>query len=144
MPDEGSPRSPLRYGEEITLGDVDAIVSFVSERIAQSARAPRGSDERQMARSIQFALKQLAGSLRHALPLVAAATPAEADDYTPLRTQIRSNWNTLRWLSAPWQIHDAYDHARWQDVKYWDVRHAAETESLLRAAIDRRDLGHRP
>ncbi|MGW7002513.1 hypothetical protein ACWGCW_06725 [Streptomyces sp. NPDC054933] len=129
----GSPESGRRlltYAEAITPSDVGGIDSFLTARIAQLARAERGSDERQVARSVKAALMHLVGVLQHALPLAGAAA-GDADMQSSLHLQIGMAWNTLWALVSPWQWHEEYDHERWRHVKYWDEEQEAEQRSLL-------------
>ncbi|WP_033254719.1 hypothetical protein [Kitasatospora phosalacinea] len=126
----------LVYAADITIGDVEAIDSFLTARTARPARAERGSDERQVARSVRAALIHVVGTLQHALPL-SRETVEDIDAQRYLRLQVQGAWNTLWALVSPWQSHDEYDHERWRHVKYWDAEQEAEGKSLLAHALDR-------
>ncbi|MDX3244778.1 hypothetical protein [Streptomyces sp. ME18-1-4] len=120
----------LVYANRINVSDVEVIGTFVTERIARSVRAERGSDERQVARSVKAALLHVVGILQHALPL-SREEDGDADSRKFLHLQIMTAWNTLWALASPWQWHENYDHERWRHVKYWDAEQEAEQQSLL-------------
>ncbi|MFF6779002.1 hypothetical protein ACFY8W_36385 [Streptomyces sp. NPDC012637] len=130
-----SKRSLLIYAKDITIGDVTAINSFLSERIAQPASAQRGSDERQVARSVRAALMHVIGILQHSLPL-SKEEVADADSGRALRLQVVSAWNTLWALTSPWQRHEEYNLERWRHVKYWDPEEESMRQSMLTHSSD--------
>ncbi|MFE2992251.1 hypothetical protein [Streptomyces sp. NPDC059262] len=109
-------RQLLRYGKEITLADVERAESFLMDRTARLARAERGSDERQMARSVRTALLQLVVTLQHSLPSSDSADESQA----LVHSKISVSWNALWALLSPWQWHSEYDQERWRSVKHWD------------------------
>ncbi|WP_146214552.1 hypothetical protein [Streptomyces sp. ICBB 8177] len=125
----------LVYAADITIGDVEAIDSFLIARTARSAGAERGSNERQVARSVRAALVHVVGTLQHALPL-SGETADDVDAQRYLRLQVQAAWNTLWVLASPWQSHSAYDHERWRHVKYWDAEQEAAGEAHLVRALD--------
>ncbi|MFF5130402.1 hypothetical protein ACFY41_26145 [Streptomyces syringium] len=106
-------RLELLFAKDISLTDVERLESFLTARTARLARAERGSDERQLARSVRRATLHLATTLRHFL------AHSEPDD--DLRIQIMLSWNALWALVSPWQWHGDYDHERWRPVKRWDA-----------------------
>ncbi|MFE2569842.1 hypothetical protein [Streptomyces mirabilis] len=120
-------KRPLRYGQDITLGDVERLNSFLMARTERLARAERGSDERHMARAVRSALHHLVVTLQHSLSF--ADADSEMQPLTHL--QIRVSWNALWALVSPWRWHDEYDQERWRSVKHWDEIQEAEFERRL-------------
>jgi hypothetical protein len=124
------------YAEDVDLSDVQAIERFLSARIARLASAERGSDERQAARSIKAALLFLVGSLQHVVPLIGEAS-GELETQTVIRREVRTCWNALCALVAPWQWHEDFDQERWRLARYWDAGHEAEIVALLDRVVPR-------
>ncbi|MEV4949402.1 hypothetical protein [Streptomyces sp. NPDC053755] len=119
----------LVYGRDIALRDVDNVEAFLHARTSRLAGAEKGSDERQLARSVGAAVLHLTGTLRHSVSFLESAAD---DNVLLLRQQVRISWNALWALVSPWQWHDDYDSERWRSVKYWD----AADESRLRGLLD--------
>ncbi|MBB5122734.1 hypothetical protein GO002_25605 [Streptomyces eurocidicus] len=117
MTDQEAKRQTLRYTQEISLTDVDLLQAFLRARTARLANAERGTDERQLARSVRTAARHLVTSLQHMLPLT------EKGDEAPrvLQIEIRVSWNALWSLVSPWQWHEDYDLERWRPVKVWSA-----------------------
>ncbi|MEU1312269.1 hypothetical protein ABZ419_25730 [Streptomyces cinnamoneus] len=136
MVDPGEKRPALYYGKEIEIADAERIESFLTARTARLARADRGSDERQVARSVRSAAVHLVTTLQHSLSY---AGP-DNDAPTKVRVEISVSWNALWALANPWQWHDEYDHDRWRPVKYWDASHRVEIENILSDAFAKRRL----
>lgn len=129
--------SQLIYGEDITLDDVAKIDAFLSARLSKSARAERGSDERQMARSLRAVKSHLVVELEHGLKF--ANSPKKSVDLLEsLRAQIRSAWNALWAMSSPWQSRSDYDTHRWRHVKFWDGEDEVHRQALLAEVFDRK------
>ncbi|MGW6418530.1 hypothetical protein [Streptomyces sp. NPDC055055] len=129
-------RIVLVYAKSITIDDVEACNSFLTERIARLASAERGSEERQAYRSIRAASLHALGLLQHSLPL-SCQRVMDADKQILLHMQITTAWNTLWALVSPWQQHGNYDHERWRHVKYWDEEQEAQQHALLMRAMDK-------
>ncbi|MEU8434097.1 hypothetical protein AB0F18_14450 [Streptomyces sp. NPDC029216] len=124
--------SALIYVEDVTPADVEGLEVFLRARVARSAAAERGSDKRQVARSVGSALDVLAGNLTHWLQYDPdALTPQEAAN---VRGMIRTGWSALTALASPWAGHADYDRARWRSAKNWDAGEAAEWQRRLEAA----------
>jgi hypothetical protein len=134
--------SQLIYGEDITLNDVAKINAFLAERTSRSAKAERGSDERQVARSLRAAQSHLVSELEHGLKF-ANSPKASFDLLEGLRVQIRSAWNALWAMSSPWQSHPDYDAQRWQHVKFWNADDEVHRQALLAEAFDRKEADRR-
>jgi hypothetical protein len=134
--------SHLIYGEDITLDDVAKIGAFLAVRLSKSARAERGSDERQVARSLRAAKTHLVGELEHGLKFANSAK-VSFDLLEGLRVQIRSAWNALWAMSSPWQSHPDYDAQRWRHVKFWDADDEVHRQALLTEAFDRKEADRR-
>ncbi|MGW6485605.1 hypothetical protein [Streptomyces sp. NPDC055056] len=130
-------RRPLRYGYDITLSDVTRLESFLMARTARLARAERGSDERQMARTVRGALHHLVVTLRYSLPF--SDRGAEAQPLVRIRVTV--SWNALWALVSVWNWHDEYDQERWRSVKYWDENQKEELEKHLAEAFSRSRRG---
>lgn len=124
------PMSPsgVRYAEDVTLRDVEAMQSFLVARAAPLAAAERGSVEREMSRGVEVAALQLVGTLQHSLSLVESESEVVR---IQLRRQIISSWNLLWALVSPWQLHDEFDRTRWRYVKYWNAGDQMKVEALL-------------
>lgn len=127
LEDSEARRRPLRYGCDINLGDVTRLESFLMARTARLAQAERGSDERQMARTVRSALHHLVVTLQNSLPFSDRSSEAQ-----PLvRTRVAVSWNALWALVSPWNWHEDYDRERWISVKYWDEDEKEEFERRL-------------
>lgn len=130
----------LRYGQDITLGDVERLDAFLTARTARLARAERGSDERQLARSVRAALLHLVVTLQHSLSF----PDADIETQALTRLKIRMSWNALWALVTPWNWHDGYDQERWRSVKHWDNGQEVEFEELLADEFSKRRRGETP
>jgi hypothetical protein len=102
-------------------------------RTARLAQAERGSDERQMARTVRSALHHLVVTLQQSLPFSDRGKEAQ-----PLvRIQVAVSWNALWALVSVWNWHDEYDQERWRSVKYWDENQKEEFEKHLAEEFSR-------
>ncbi|MFE1788995.1 hypothetical protein ACFW7J_11485 [Streptomyces sp. NPDC059525] len=127
MEDSEAQRRLLRYGCDITLGDVTRLESFLMARTARLAQAERGTDERQMARAVRTTLHHLVVTLQHCLSFSDGGSEAQ-----PLvRLQVDVSWNALWALVSPWRWHEEYDQERWRSVKYWNESQKEEFEERL-------------
>ncbi|MFI1702804.1 hypothetical protein [Streptomyces griseoruber] len=127
LEDSKGQEKPLRYGRDITLVDVARLESFLMARTARLSKAERGTDERQMARTVRAVLHHLVVTLQQCLPIADGGTQAQ-----PLtRLQIHVSWNALWALVSSWQWHEEYDQKRWRSVKHWDEVQKEEFEKIL-------------
>ncbi|MFD4134958.1 hypothetical protein [Streptomyces goshikiensis] len=127
LKDSEDQRRLLRYGRDITLGDVTRLESFLKARTARLAQAERGTDERQIARAIRTTLHHLVVTLQHSLSFSDGGNEAQ-----PMaRLQVHVSWNALWALVSSWQWHGEYDQERWRSVKYWDEGQKEEFENRL-------------
>ncbi|MEE1801091.1 hypothetical protein PUR57_20810 [Streptomyces sp. JV176] len=96
-------------------------------RTAGLAQAERGSDERQMARTVRSVLHHLVVTLQTSLPFSDRGNEAQ-----PLvRMRVAVSWNALWALVSSWKWHEEYDLERWRSVKYWDENQKEEFEKCL-------------
>ncbi|MEU6463111.1 hypothetical protein [Streptomyces sp. NPDC046976] len=130
------------YGEDITLNDVAKINAFLAKRTSRSAKAERGSDERQVARSLRAVQSHLVSELEHGRQF-ANSPKASFDLLEGLRVQIRSALNALWAMSSPWQSHPDYDAQRWRHIKFWDADDEVHRQALLAEVFDRKEADRR-
>ncbi|MFF2385798.1 hypothetical protein [Streptomyces sp. NPDC058108] len=134
--------SQLIYGEDITLNDVAKINAFLAERASRSVKAERGSDERQVARSLRAVQSHLVNELEHGLQFT-NLPKVSFDLLEGLQVQIRSAWNALWAMSSPWQSHPGYDAQRWRHVKFWNADDEVHRQALLAEIFDRKEVDRR-
>ncbi|GHG83593.1 hypothetical protein GCM10018779_66750 [Streptomyces griseocarneus] len=120
-------RRILCYAKDIGVADIKRLEAFLANRTERLARAERGSDERQLARSIRTATVHLVTALEHAL----ACSGRDDEAQLMLQLDVKVSWNALWALVSPWQWHAESDLERWRPVKHWEARQGGENENLL-------------
>lgn len=104
--------------EDLTLGDVDALVGYLTARLQKAKEdAPYGSDAFRALSTVQRLLKAQADDTR----AVFAAAPVTED----LLDARRRQWNKLTRLTRAWHRADDFS-GRWNLIEYRDAAAGAE------------------
>lgn len=117
--------------EDLTLGDVDALVGYLTPRLEKAKKgAPFGSDVSRALSTVQRLLEAQAGDTR----AVFAAAPVTED----LLDARKRQWNNLTSLAITWH-RDADFSDRWNHIEYRDAaavaKAAAQRLSRLRGRV---------
>ncbi|MFI5867109.1 hypothetical protein [Streptomyces sp. NPDC051546] len=122
----------VRYGTQVTSGDVRALGQFVLQRTESALKdAPAGSAAGHTALGLQATVKTLTGQLT--AYLLSPADPESAWNRLARMLAIDSAWNLLIEAASPWSRDPDYDQERWQRTKL--------KESLVMAQIDAAKAG---
>ncbi|MEW1892226.1 hypothetical protein [Streptomyces sp. NPDC085659] len=104
--------------EDLTLGDVDALVSYLTLRLTKAKKGvPYDGEAYRALRTVEYLLTSQAEDTR----TVFAAAPVTKD---LLEARLRQ-WNKVTRLAYAWQQDDDYSH-RWGPVRHRDAAEAAE------------------
>ncbi|MFJ3697218.1 hypothetical protein ACIPW9_24210 [Streptomyces sp. NPDC090052] len=104
--------------EDLTLGDVDALVGYLTARLHKATKdAPHKSDASRALSTVQRLLKSQANDTRAAF----AAAPVTED----LLDARKRQWNNLTSLALSWH-READFSDRWNHIQYRDAATAAE------------------
>lgn len=112
----------VRYGNDITVRDVERLEAFLTGRTERLYQSDRGSDERKAARAIRESLRHHTVTLRHCFSF----PEEEAGPQELVRWKVILSWNSLCTLTNPWSGDPQYDRGRWRSVKSWTAPSRAD------------------
>ncbi|WP_018569501.1 hypothetical protein [Streptomyces sp. PsTaAH-124] len=120
---------PLRYAVDITQDDVDALTSWLTDRLIHRPSMDVDTEEYRTNAALRYLVPGFAGTLSHWFG-DEVVERAQTDSEARLRRiqGIQKTWNLLAEAVYPWRDSDGFDTERWHTVRFYD----AEDEERLR------------
>lgn len=109
------PRLLLRYADQLTRADVEAVHDYLMDRVRPLAYTGPVGDAQKTALGFATALTGLAAALHHDL---AYPQPAGSAAEAERLRRVLATWNSLWHLATPWRDADGYDARRWVQLTY--------------------------